>query len=139
MPPPFPTRRPSELAARRDRRLAGRPARPRHHPPLRPWSACPELGDDRGALGVECGAVKAISLWQPLASAIALGHTSIETRHWPTKYRGELAIHAATRFGPDEPEFASIERALGRMPARLSLGDRQSVGSGKSVSVRLEL
>src|SRR3546814_20184887 len=68
------------------------------------------------------GAVKAISLWQPWASAIALGHKSIETRHWPTKYRGELALHAAKRFGPDEREFASIERALGRMPARLPLG-----------------
>src|SRR3546814_21127441 len=96
-------------------------SRPRHHPPLRPWSACPELGDDRGALGVECGAVKAISLWQPWASAIALGHKSIETRHWPTKYRGELAIHAAKRFGPDEREFASIHRAPGRLPARLPL------------------
>src|SRR3546814_13455324 len=68
------------------------------------------------------GALKAISLWQPWASAIALGHKSIETRHWPTKYRGELAINAAKRFGPDEREFASIERALGRMPPRLPLG-----------------
>src|SRR3546814_14671667 len=73
------------------------------------------------------GALKAISLWQPWASAIALGHKSIETRHWPTKYRGELAIHAAKRFGPDEREFASIERALGRMPARLPLGALVSV------------
>src|SRR3546814_6027994 len=68
------------------------------------------------------GALPIFSLWQPWASAIALGHKSIETRHWPTKDLGELAIHAAKRFGPDEREFASIERALGRMPARLPLG-----------------
>ena len=66
--------------------------------------------------------MRAISLWQPWASAIPLGHKSIETRHWATPYRGELAIHAAKRFAREEREFAQIERALGRMPARLPLG-----------------
>jgi hypothetical protein len=41
--------------------------------------------------------VKAISLWQPWASAIALGAKRIETRDWATSYRGPLAIHAAKR------------------------------------------
>ena len=41
--------------------------------------------------------MKAISLWQPWASAIAAGAKRIETRHWPTRYRGPLAIHAAKR------------------------------------------
>jgi hypothetical protein len=41
--------------------------------------------------------MKAISLWQPWASAIAVGAKQIETRHWPTSYRGPLAIHAAKR------------------------------------------
>ena len=41
--------------------------------------------------------MKAISLWQPWASAIATGAKRIETRHWPTRYRGPLAIHAAKR------------------------------------------
>ena len=66
--------------------------------------------------------MKAISLWQPWASAIALGHKSIETRQWTTRHRGPLAIHAAKRFGPKEREFASVERALGRMPDRLPFG-----------------
>jgi hypothetical protein len=39
--------------------------------------------------------VKAISLWQPWASAIALGAKRIETRSWSTRYRGPIAIHAA--------------------------------------------
>lgn len=39
--------------------------------------------------------MKAISLWQPWASAIAIGAKKIETRHWSTPYRGPLAIHAA--------------------------------------------
>lgn len=41
--------------------------------------------------------MRAISLWQPWASAVALGSKRIETRHWPAGYRGPLAIHAAKR------------------------------------------
>lgn len=41
--------------------------------------------------------MKCISLWQPWASLIALGSKKIETRHWSTKLRGEIAIHAAKR------------------------------------------
>lgn len=41
--------------------------------------------------------MKAISLWQPYASAIALGLKSYETRSWATSYRGPLALHAAKR------------------------------------------
>ena len=41
--------------------------------------------------------MKAISLWQPWASAIAFGSKTIETRSWGTHYRGPLAIHASKR------------------------------------------
>jgi len=36
--------------------------------------------------------MKAISLWQPWASMIASGKKTIETRSWPTSYRGDLLI-----------------------------------------------
>lgn len=39
-------------------------------------------------------ALKALSLWQPWASLVAEGVKTIETRHWSTRYRGPLAIHA---------------------------------------------
>jgi len=42
--------------------------------------------------------VKAISLWQPWASLVALGAKRIETRHWPTNVRGTIAIHAAKKW-----------------------------------------
>lgn len=42
--------------------------------------------------------IKAISLHQPWASAIAIGAKSIETRDWETGHRGPLAIHAARRL-----------------------------------------
>ena len=36
--------------------------------------------------------MKAISLHQPWATWIARGEKTIETRFWPTKYRGDLLI-----------------------------------------------
>lgn len=42
--------------------------------------------------------MKALSLWQPWASLVALGEKRIETRDWATKYRGELAIHATAQL-----------------------------------------
>jgi hypothetical protein len=41
--------------------------------------------------------MKALSLWQPHATAIAIGLKRYETRGWATDYRGPLAIHAAKR------------------------------------------
>ena len=42
--------------------------------------------------------MKTISLWQPWAQYIALGHKTIETRHWFHEYRGLTAIHAAKKY-----------------------------------------
>ncbi len=39
--------------------------------------------------------MKTISILQPWASLVVLGHKKIETRSWNTKYRGELLIHAS--------------------------------------------
>lgn len=41
--------------------------------------------------------MKAISLLQPWASLVAVGAKRIETRSWPTKYRGPLAVHASKK------------------------------------------
>jgi activating signal cointegrator 1 len=41
--------------------------------------------------------MKAITLWQPWASLVALGVKTIETRSWQTSHRGPLAIHAAAK------------------------------------------
>ena len=39
--------------------------------------------------------MKALTLWQPWATLVAIGAKRIETRSWSTSYRGPLAIHAA--------------------------------------------
>lgn len=49
--------------------------------------------------------MKALSLWQPHAQAIALGLKPYETRDWATGYRGPLAIHAAKRQWTDYGEW----------------------------------
>lgn len=64
-----------------------------------------------------------ISLWQPWASACVLGFKAIETRHWKTPHRGQLAIHAAKRFTADEREWwAKLHERDPRWPAKPILG-----------------
>lgn len=42
--------------------------------------------------------MKALTVRQPWAWAIAAGHKDVENRTWITKYRGPLAIHAAVAW-----------------------------------------
>lgn len=56
--------------------------------------------------------MKALTLWQPWASLMALGHKKVETRIWQTKYREPIAIHSAQNLPPawlgasrNSPEF----------------------------------
>jgi hypothetical protein len=67
--------------------------------------------------------MRAISLWQPWASAWVLGIKKIETRHWGTDHRGALAVHAAKRLQRDEAEWWErlAENDL-RFPAQPPLG-----------------
>lgn len=53
--------------------------------------------------------MKAISLWQPWASLVAIGSKRFETRSWPTNYRGPVAIHAAKRWTKDQIRLVQRE------------------------------
>jgi hypothetical protein len=46
--------------------------------------------------------IKALTLWEPWASLVAIGAKRFETRDWGTKYRGWLAIHAAKRWRQEQ-------------------------------------
>lgn len=66
--------------------------------------------------------IRTISLWQPWASAIALGVKTIETRDWVSRYKGPLAIHAAQRKSTQNRRIFEelrgnkrIEAAFGQM------------------------
>lgn len=65
--------------------------------------------------------MKAISLWNPWAAAVAYGLKRFETRSWPTSYRGPLAIHAAktedyVHLLPELLREAGIEGAFPHLP-----------------------
>jgi hypothetical protein len=62
--------------------------------------------------------MKAISIQQPWAWAIFHGKT-VENRSWGTDYRGELLIHASSKF--DKKGFQWIKRNFpGLLPADFS-------------------
>ena len=54
--------------------------------------------------------MRAISLWQPFASAIAWGDKQIETRSWGTRYEGLLLICATAKTPLDDFEAATCNR-----------------------------
>jgi len=63
--------------------------------------------------------VKALTIYQPWASLIAVGSKMYETRSWQTDYRGPIAIHAGLKFINDFDEgFAEIahEKLKARLP-----------------------
>jgi len=72
--------------------------------------------------------MKAITLWQPWASMVALGLKKVETRSWGPRHRGPLAIHAAKSI----PMGA---RAMAREIARQFDLDLDSLPRGKIVAV----
>lgn len=56
--------------------------------------------------------MKAITIIQPWATLIAIGAKKYETRSWPTKHRGEIAIHAGKKIDHDACREPEIRAAL---------------------------
>lgn len=80
--------------------------------------------------------MKAISLWQPWATAMAIGLKSIETRHWSTNIRGLIAIHAAKQWQLPEREWAAELAARHDAPAIANPPLGRIVATGKLVAVK---
>ena len=59
--------------------------------------------------------MKAISINQPWAWAILHAGKDIENRDWPTKYRGDVLIHAGLKFDASGLRF--VEDQIGRKVA----------------------
>lgn len=72
--------------------------------------------------------MKAICLWQPWATLVAIGAKRVETRGWKTNYTGELAIVATALTPPFARDlacsgiFASALKAGGVGPTPLPTG-----------------
>lgn len=56
--------------------------------------------------------MKAITIYQPWATLIAIGAKKFETRSWPTRYRGQLAIHAGKKNEEVACQEVPIRKAL---------------------------
>ena len=59
--------------------------------------------------------MKAISLWQPWATLVAVGAKCCETRSWGTSYRGPIVIHAAKRWSLELRDLCLTEPFLGAL------------------------
>jgi hypothetical protein len=67
--------------------------------------------------------MKALSLWEPWASAVVLGIKKIETRSWDTRHHGILLIHAAKHPPEDLPNLLRhLQRAFEPEPLHFNLG-----------------
>ncbi|WP_046233728.1 2-oxoglutarate dehydrogenase E1 [Paenibacillus algorifonticola] len=58
--------------------------------------------------------MKAITVWEPWATLLALEEKGFETRGWPTKYRGKIAIHAAKKIDRGACETEPIKSTLAK-------------------------
>lgn len=56
--------------------------------------------------------ILAISLYEPWASLMRLGEKHVETRDWPTRYRGWVAIHTSKNFDRVSQEMCTREPFL---------------------------
>lgn len=66
--------------------------------------------------------MKVISIRQPWAWLIVSGLKDIENRTWPTRYRGEIAIHAGKRV-PSQSEVDEIEKKFRvKLPSDFQVG-----------------
>jgi hypothetical protein len=61
--------------------------------------------------------MKALSIRQPWAWLIVNGYKDIENRSWPTRYRGDVLVHASK--GMTREEYYDVEEML-RLSAVLS-------------------
>lgn len=66
--------------------------------------------------------MRALTIRQPWAWAIAAGHKPIENRSWTTDHRGEVAIHAGRRWDQRGAEDPRIVKAAADAAAGATLG-----------------
>jgi len=77
--------------------------------------------------------IPAITLWQPWASLLACGAKKYETRSWPIKYRGPIAIHAAAK--KPSSIWGIIEGIIDEVRAALGIADPDDLPRGAIIAV----
>lgn len=77
------------------------------------------------------GEMKAITIKQPWATLIAVGEKKFETRSWPTRYRGQLAIHA----GKKADKTACMSEEISSVLAKHGYGSPEDLPTGAVIAV----
>lgn len=78
--------------------------------------------------------MKVLSLLQPWATLVVLGHKKIETRSWKTEYQGTLLIHASKGLGKEQkalckaPFFADALKEVDELPLGSIIGKINLLG-----------
>jgi hypothetical protein len=69
--------------------------------------------------------LKVLSILQPWAWLIVVGHKPVENRRWVSSYRGPLLIHAGKKWGREQRDDLALVR---RMFPRLEIPDHFDLG-----------
>lgn len=77
------------------------------------------------------GEAKAITIKQPWATLIAVGEKKFETRSWPTRYRGPIAIHA----GKTVDKAACLSEEVRSVLAKHGYGSPEDLPAGAVIAV----
>jgi hypothetical protein len=78
--------------------------------------------------------IRALTVRQPWAAAIATGAKTVENRTWSTTYRGTLAIHAAAR--PDPHALEGTDPVVrGRLQGAYRAAPTAATGTGGLVAL----
>ncbi len=79
--------------------------------------------------------MRALTLTQPWASLIIWGEKFFETRSWPTKYRGPIAIHAAKGFPYRVKQLARSLEPFRSILAKHGITDPDQLPTGAILGV----
>ncbi|GIO40104.1 hypothetical protein J41TS12_49650 [Paenibacillus antibioticophila] len=77
------------------------------------------------------GEMKAITIKQPWATLIAVEEKKFETRSWPTRYRGQIAIHA----GKQVDKAACMSEKVRSVLANHGYGSPEDLPTGAVIAV----
>jgi len=66
--------------------------------------------------------VKCLTVWQPWAELIVMGVKDVENRSWPTRHRGPILIHAASRMRASDLGVLAEEYGIELDRSALELG-----------------
>jgi hypothetical protein len=80
--------------------------------------------------------VKALTVQQPWAWAIAAGHKDVENRTWITKHRGPLAVHSSKTWDRQGMQACrSVLEDMGVVRPGEQVGDRHLLHTGLVLAV----